>query len=527
MVILVGAGPGAKDLITVRGLNALRRAQCVIYDRLISDDILNEVPEGAEMIYVGKEPGKHYASQQEINDLLITYGRKYERVVRLKGGDPFVFGRGGEEVLALNEAGIHFEVIPGLTSAIAVPETAGIPVTHRGMARSFHVVTGHTMDGINDMEDVYARLKILAGEEGTLVFLMGSRNLRFIAGTLVNFGKDRQTPAAVIHDGTLGSEKKLVGDLGSIADIAENEGVGSPSIIVIGDVVNVLCSYKKRVAVVGTCDTLNKLRRALNGCGIGTVPMMDMAVKRLPDAEKLLQIFKEADKYSEKRKFPYDWVLFTSRQAVKLFFQIFNESGADIRTLSDLKFGCIAEGTADELKKYHIACDFMSSHPDSDHFAGEFTEHICRGQKVLIPHAYTGSKSIVYALEKAGIYHTELLIYDVEGRAAADFENIIRHEKSFVFLSASGARAFFAELNDKNAADVFYGEVNIFCIGKFTEDEFVREYKSLKGDASGFALIETSEAYTLKISENVNLITADKYTVSGLCDCMHDFFNKE
>jgi uroporphyrin-III C-methyltransferase len=230
VVYLVGAGPGDPRLITVLGLDRLRRADVVVYDRLVSPDLLAEAPPRAERIFVGKAPGDHTCRQEEVNALLIRHARAGRTVVRLKGGDPFVFGRGGEEALACAEAGVSWEVVPGVSSAVGVPACAGIPVTHRHVSGAFAVVTGHCAE--RDRQDWAA----LARME-TLVILMGLSRLREITALLLFHGRSPDTPVAVIASGTLPEERTVVGTLGSIAGDADRAGVRSPATIVVGEAV--------------------------------------------------------------------------------------------------------------------------------------------------------------------------------------------------------------------------------------------------------------------------------------------------
>lgn len=228
-VFLVGAGPGSPDLITLRGLRLIRSADVLVYDRLVHSDLLAEAPATAELVYVGKAPGEHSCPQETIHELLVEAARRGGIVVRLKGGDPFVFGRGGEECLALLEAGIPFEVVPGITSAVSVPAFAGIPVTHRKIATAFTVVTGHTC-GEGDGQDWAALARA-----GTLVILMGLSRLPQIARDLVEHGCSAETPAAVIQCGTTDAQRVVTGTLATIAEQAR--GLRNPATIVVGDVV--------------------------------------------------------------------------------------------------------------------------------------------------------------------------------------------------------------------------------------------------------------------------------------------------
>jgi uroporphyrin-III C-methyltransferase len=227
IVYIVGGGPGDPGLITVKGLACLRRADVVLYDRLIAAELLNEVPAYAELIDVGKEPKRHRRSQQEINNLLIEKARQGKVVVRLKGGDPFVFGRGGEECLALAEARIRYEVVPGVSSAIAVPAYAGIPVTQRGVTTAFTVVTGHTADSGIDWEAI--------SQTGTIVFLMGVEHLPEIVHRLVAHGRASDTPAAVIEEGTTQDQLVVTGTLIDVVEKAR--GARPPAILIVGEVV--------------------------------------------------------------------------------------------------------------------------------------------------------------------------------------------------------------------------------------------------------------------------------------------------
>jgi uroporphyrin-III C-methyltransferase len=229
IVYIVGGGPGDPGLITVKGLASLRRADVVLYDRLTSSELLDEVPAHAEKIDVGKEPKKHRRSQDEINALLIEKAREGKRVVRLKGGDPFVFGRGGEECQALAEAGIPYEVIPGVSSAIAVPAYAGIPVTQRGVTTAFTVVAGHVGDSDSDIDwSAIARI-------GTIVFLMGVEHLPQITAQLIAQGRASDTPAALIREGTTQNQEVVRATLGDIVE--KSLGIRPPAVLIVGEVV--------------------------------------------------------------------------------------------------------------------------------------------------------------------------------------------------------------------------------------------------------------------------------------------------
>jgi len=232
-VYLVGAGPGDPELITVKGVRLLQHAQVVVYDRLIGSKLLEYINPQAQLYYAGKAPGKHSLNQEEINNLLVEKAREGKIVVRLKGGDPFVFGRGGEEALALVQAGIPFEVVPGITSAVAVPAYAGIPVTHRKVASSFTVVTGNEMENKEKREVDWEKI---ARVGGSIVILMGLNNLPYIKGELLKY-LPPTTPVGVIYQGTTPQQKTVTGTLEDIVEKVKLAGIKHPAVIVVGDVV--------------------------------------------------------------------------------------------------------------------------------------------------------------------------------------------------------------------------------------------------------------------------------------------------
>ena len=230
-VYLTGAGPGDIELLTIKALRVVREADVIIYDRLANPEILEEAKDGCEFIYVGKEDSHHTLPQEEINEVIYQSSLRYETVVRLKGGDPLVFGRGGEEAIYLNERGIKFEFIPGITSAIAVPEYAGIPVTHRGVTVSFRVVTGHESKDKNHSQIPWENYKT----DDTIVFLMGLHRLKYISQKLIEIGKSKDYPIAVISRGTTKYEKTVIGTLDTIYELAKD--LATPALIVVGEVV--------------------------------------------------------------------------------------------------------------------------------------------------------------------------------------------------------------------------------------------------------------------------------------------------
>lgn len=246
MVYLVGAGPGAPDLITLRGLEAIRRADVIVYDRLVSPELLRHARAGAALFYAGKAPGSYLVTQEQINRMLIRLARQGQIVCRLKGGDPFLFGRGGEEAIALAEAGIPFEVVPGVTSAVAVPAAAGIPITHRGLSSSVTILTGHPAAPVDDTSGPDWDAAAKTG--GTLVILMGVGRLPEIAARLIAAGRPADTPAALVEQGTLPQQRVITGTLATIAEEAARAGARSPAVIVVGEVVALSARIGRPVA---------------------------------------------------------------------------------------------------------------------------------------------------------------------------------------------------------------------------------------------------------------------------------------
>jgi uroporphyrinogen III methyltransferase/synthase len=326
-VFLVGAGPGDPGLITRKGVDYLARAEVVIYDRLIDERLLDAAPVEAERIYVGKTTGEHTWPQEEINQLLVAKAREGKTVLRLKGGDPFVLGRGGEEAEALAENGILYEVVPGVTSAVAVPAYAGIPVTHRGLASSFAVITGHEHPGKDDSSINWPKL---ATGVDTLVFLMGMKNLPRIAGELMKHGRPGDTPVAVIKDGAGPAQRTVVGTLASITTTVAEEGLGPPAVIVVGDVVklrerlrwfDIYPLFGKRVLVTRSRNQAGKLSRLLAEHGAQPIELPTIEIQPAADGAEL------GGAVDSLRR--YHWLLFTSVNGVEAWFRHLNERGLD------------------------------------------------------------------------------------------------------------------------------------------------------------------------------------------------------
>lgn len=451
-VSLVGAGPGDAGLFTRRGLECVRRADVIVYDNLISGSILNEARLDARLYYAGKRSSNHYLTQDQINALLVEQAKLGYYVVRLKGGDPYIFGRGGEEALELDKHGIPFEIVPGISSSYSVPAYAGIPVTQREMASSFHVITGH--EGAHKTEEVLD-YGTLAKEEGTLIFLMGLKNLGKIAGQLMANGKPKDTPAAVIQQGTTAKQKKAVSTLEHIVEEAKRCGIQTPAITVVGDVVSLedkldWFGHKplsgKRVLVTGTRYMVKEMEAELGALGAETVaisvieslPLMDEAVERA--------FASLAD---------YRWVVFTSGNGVEIFFDMMKTYSVDLRKLMHLKFAAVGKKTAEALKAYGIHCDFVPSKFSGADLAREWIPQLGREDAVLLMRAKEGMSVLPEELEKAGIPFSDVALYEtwVDVRRSDELGRAVTDADYVTVASGSAVRAFCKMVPDYQGLD--------------------------------------------------------------------------
>lgn len=400
-VYLVGAGPGDPGLITVKGLEYLRKADVVIYDYLAGESLLDEAPASSEKIYVGKQAGSHMLPQEEINALMIAMAREGKVVVRLKGGDPFVFGRGGEEALALVDAGILFEVVPGVTAGIAVPAYAGIPVTHRFLSSTLTLITGHE-DPLKNRSEV--DWKELATRAGTLVFYMGTRNLPFITEQLITNGRQSDTPIALIRWGTSPEQQTLVGTLADIAEKAAQANFQPPVLIVIGDVIRLrerLNWYEtkplfgKRILITRSHEQASDLSRRL--LELGAIPVECPAIRIEHPADWTPVDRAIADLPT------YDWIIFTSANGVDKFLGRLFETGYDLRHLSRIRICTIGPATTDALRRYHLIPDLQPSQNTS---AGIVDAFVASGNienvRILLPRADIAPSDLPDALSALG-----------------------------------------------------------------------------------------------------------------------------
>lgn len=452
MVYLIGAGPGDPGLITVKGLEFIKQCDTIIYDRLGTYQLLEMVKPDCRRIYVGKQAGSHYKKQPEINEILVEEGRKGNMVVRLKGGDPFVFGRGGEEVTALLEAGIPFQVIPGITSAVAVPEVCGIPVTHRGTSRSFHVITGHKRADIHRSdEDVLNDYAYIRNQEGTSVFLMGLNRLPQITERLVQTGAEEHTPVAVISKGTMPGQQIVRGDIQSIADKVNDAKLESPAIIVVGENAALDFTAPNRgplqnvhVGLVGTPKLREKMRVAIDALGGQSYSIVDMSVEQTEEKDRLRVALEHIEDYS--------WLAFTSQNTITLFFKWLREWNIDVRKLAHLKFAVVGAGTRDALKSEGYIADYVPDEYTTSALAMGLANAMNDGEKLLLPRAVQGSETMLDILDKGGVTYEEIPVYDVVGRRMESIQ-YLKDLDVITFVSASGVRGFLKVLDaEKNGS---------------------------------------------------------------------------
>lgn len=444
-VYLVGAGPGDARLFTEKGLDCVRCADVIVYDNLISGSILNEARLDAELIYAGKRSGSHHMKQEEISALLVKKALEGHSVVRLKGGDPFIFGRGGEEALELSKMDIPFEIVPGVSSSYSVPAYAGIPVTHRGLASSFHVITGHE-DGNKTSSAL--DYQTLAKEEGTLIFLMGLKNLNKIASNLIANGKDPHTPAAVLERGTTAAQKSVKAELKDIAEAVEKAGLKTPAISVVGPVVELKDSLSwfgrgilagKRVLATGTRAFVREMEAAFHPLGAELVALSLIEVCPLWN-ERIAEALRKLDSYR--------WIVFTSGNGVELFFTRLREQGIDLRRLMQVKFAVIGRKTADALLQHGFQSDFVPEQFSGADLAAEWIPTLKPDEKVALFRAENGSRVLTEALAEAGISYDDIGLYETwtDLRRQEELNRAIQEVDYVTVASSSAAQALAAML---------------------------------------------------------------------------------
>lgn len=465
-VWLVGAGPSDKGLFTLKGREILEQAEVVVYDALVGQGILNMIPSGAKLINVGKRANRHTMPQEEINRVLVREAKAGKRVVRLKGGDPFLFGRGGEELELLCENGIPYEVVPGVTSAVAVPAYSGIPVTHRDFCSSLHIITGHKKkDEKYDID-----FEALVRTKGTLVFLMGVSALGDICRNLLDHGMDADMPAAVLQKGTTAAQKRIVATVSTLKQEAERQGVETPAIIVVGKVCALAETFAwyeklplagKKILVTRPKELISAMAEKLRRQGAEVLELP--AIRTVPISPN------EALSSALARISGYDWIVFTSPTGVRIFFDALKENKKDVRSLAKARLAVLGSGTKKELEARGMFADLMPQVYDGKAL-GEALARECRpGERVLVPRAAIGNQELITELQKVEkLVIDDVATYDTLYESPALIDERAEFEDGridyAVFTSASTVKGFARAVEGLD-----FRKVRAVCIGKQTK----------------------------------------------------------
>lgn len=450
-VYLIGAGPGDPGLMTLKGRDLIAGADCLVYDALVSPAMLTWVKPGCEKIYVGKRSGNHAMPQAEINELLVKCASQYTSTVRLKGGDPYVFGRGGEEALALHASGVAFEVVPGISSAIAGPACAGIPVTHRDFCTQFTVFTGH--EGSMKSESTLD-IPGIAAAKGTRVMLMGMSRLRETLSALMDAGLDGSVPAAAVQWAATGRQKSVCATVATLADAVTEAGISSPAVVVIGEVVSLaprldwrskLPLAGKRIVVTRTREQASELSSLLEKQGADVIELPTIRIADPTDKRDFAEAVVDSPHY--------DWLVFSSPNGVRRFFNAFFAVYEDIREIGGARIAAVGPGTAAELKKFGLMVDVMPQKAVAEELIAEFDR---KGDEfggvanvtMLWVHGEQARRVIYDELMKRQAIVDECLAYSTvpETEDTAGAQQRLREEGADIitFTSSSTVRHFMA-----------------------------------------------------------------------------------
>ena len=499
-VYLVGAGPGDPGLITVKGLECIKKANVIIYDYLASPILLNYTSKNAEIIYVGKKGGDHTLSQDGINSLITEKAKKGFIVTRLKGGDPFIFGRGGEEAEKLIEEGVSFEVVPGVTSAVAAPAYAGIPLTHRKFTATVAFVTGHEDP---TKEDSNIDWQALAKGIGTIVFLMGVKNLPKITSQLINNGMPSDTPVALVRWGTTPRQFSVTGTLENINERVKSIGLKPPAIIVVGNVVRLRKTMNwfenrplmgKRIAVTRAREQASDLVKRLSDLGAECLECPTIKVVPPDDWKPLDTAIENISSY--------DWLVFTSVNGVNYFFERLYAKGKDVRALSGLNTAVIGPATEGRLFNFGLKSDIVPKNYRAESIIEAFKNEEVTGKKILLPRAKDARPILPVELTKMGAIVDEIIsYYTKEVRDSADL--LLKRLKEdaidlITFTSSSTVKNFKAILPN-NIFETKMKDITVACIGPITADTA----KNLGFDVH---------------------IIANSFTMPGLCEAILDYY---
>lgn len=473
-VTLVGAGPGDKGLLTTAGAQAIAQADAVVYDRLVGEDILDLIPPQAERVPVGKENNHHPVPQPEINETLVRLAREGKNVVRLKGGDCFLFGRGGEECEHLLVNHVPFRVIPGVTSALAAPAFAGIPVTHRDFTSSVHIITAHARAGKPLTIDFDALVQL----NGTLVFLMGLTALEQVTDGLLHAGMQSDMPAAVIENGARGTQRKVVCGLSDLAANVRAAGLQSPALIIVGRVCSLsdaldwftpLPLHGKTVVVTRPRDRAGTLSEKLRARGANVIEAPCIETAQREDTRSIADAFQQ----------PHDWAVFTSPAGVPAAVHALRRLGRDLRVLYGMKIAAIGKGTAAALAAYGLTADLVPTQYDGEHLADALIGVMPQGGSALLLRAAQGGQILPEKLARAGIRVTDVPLYDTVHRCdkADMLRGLLVDGKidAVTFTSVSTVEGFVEAVG---AAE--YKGVMACCIGEQTAQAARKYFANVK-----------------------------------------------
>lgn len=467
-VYLVGAGPGDPGFITVRGLNCIRKADVIIYDRLSSPRLLTEARRDAEVIYVGKASGDHPVKQDGINCLMIEKARQGRTVVRLKGGDPFIFGRGGEEAEALVQAGVPFEVVPGVTSVVAAPAYAGIPLTRRGLASSIGIVAGNEDAAKGNSSIDWSRI---ATGTDTLVFLMGMKNLPGIVRNLMNHGRPAGTPVAVVRWGTRTDQATVTGTLTTIEEEVARAGLASPAVIVVGEVVRLRetlrwfeCKplFGRRIAVTRSREQAGALSELIEELG---GEALEFPVIRIDPPESSEDLDRAIAGLRE-----YTWVMFTSANGAESFFARLEAAGLDARALGGCRVAAVGSKTADVLRTFGIRADFLPREFRGEAMAEELLARLGPGDRLLLARADIADPALPEALRATGAEVEDVVAYRTVvdlSKGEAIRRTLARRELDAVLFTSGSTVRNFLEILGPQALELM-NVVAVACIGPST-----------------------------------------------------------
>lgn len=499
-VYLIGAGPGDPGLLTVRAKQLIETCDVVVYDYLANKEFLEYARPDAEIIYVGKKGGDHTLPQDKINELIVEKARSGRSVARLKGGDPFVFGRGGEEAEELVEAGVDFEVVPGITAGVAAPAYAGIPVTHRDHTTSVCFITGHedpTKEQSGHNWDVYAQ------STSTLVFYMGVKNLPMIAEKLIKGGRDPKTPVSLVRWGTRAEQQSFVSTLDSVAAEAERRQFAAPSIIVVGGVCSLhdkLAWFEKR-PLLGKGVVVTRAREQASGL-VRTLADHGAHVYEFPTIR-----IQPLDSYEEVEnailRLPMqDWVIFTSVNGVRHFWNQLREIGLDARVFGGLQVAAIGPATADALRERGINPDFVPEKYVAEHVVSGLLERGIAGKKVLIPRAKVAREVLPEELVKAGAEVQVLPVYETMLSQADDAE---------ILQAMDQDKLDYVTFTSSSTVDNFFTLVDA---------DRLREYKAAHPDKAKLACIGPITAQTLQKHGFDADLQPEDYTIPALVNAL-------